>query len=101
MRMKLKDHEDEMEKVGETEMIETFHKLSVELMYSPPQVTEEAKKFGLRTGAAMDLTAERDFQEIRSQAESKGKPERTQAAAYHRKPDVCHVLPTSESLAVE
>ena len=47
-----------METVGETEMIQTFHKLSVELMemYTPPRVTEEAKKFGLQPGAAMDLT---------------------------------------------
>ena len=49
---------DEMEKVGETQMIQMLHKLSVELMemYSPPRVTEEAKKFGLRVGTAMDLT---------------------------------------------
>ena len=40
-----------MEEVGETEIIQTFHKLSVEMMemYSPPRVTEEAQKFGLRT----------------------------------------------------
>ena len=78
---------DEMEKVGETEIIQMFHKLSVELveMDAPPRVTEEAKKFGLRTGAAMDLTNGWTFR--RSQAESKGVPERRQAAVNHRKPN--------------
>ena len=42
---------DEMEKVGGTEMIQ----------YPPPRVAEEAKKFGLRVGTAMDLTIEWDL----------------------------------------
>ena len=44
---------DEMEKVGETEMIHIFHK--------PPLRVTEAKKCGLRIGIAMDLTTGWDF----------------------------------------
>ena len=53
-----KDQGEEMEKVGEIEMFQTFRSLSVELMemYSPPRGTEEAKKFGMVIGAAMELT---------------------------------------------
>ena len=58
-----RDQRYDMEKVGKTEMIRTFHKLSAELMemYCQPRVTEEGKRFGLRTGAAVDLTTGWDF----------------------------------------
>ena len=69
MRTKLKeersreagqDQRHEMEKVCETEMIQAFHKLTIQLMemYSP---TAEAIQCGLRTGAAVDLTNGWDF----------------------------------------
>ena len=80
-------------------MIQTFHKLSVELMemYSPPRVSEKGPEVWTRFGPPNWM----GFQEIRPQAESKGVPERTQAAVHHRKLDVCHVLQSSESVAME
>ena len=75
-----RDQGDEMEKVRET-MIQTFRKLSVDLMemYSLPRVTEEAKKLGLRTGAAMYLTIGRNFRRSRHRQGAKEYPERTHA----------------------
>ena len=47
----------------ETELTKQLNRISVDVaeLYSPPRVTEEAKKFGLSAGAAFDLTTGWDF----------------------------------------
>ena len=69
-----------MEKLRET-MIQTFRKLSVDLMemYSLPRVAEEAKKLGLRTGAVMYPTIGRNFRRSRHRQRAKEYQKRTQA----------------------
>ena len=52
--------------VGKTEQID---KVDIMEVYSPPRVTVEAKKFGLRAGEAMDLVTGYDF----NQAEDRKK----------------------------
>lgn len=44
-------------------LTEMLMKISVDVaeMYSPPRVTEEARKFGLNAGEAMDLVTGWDF----------------------------------------
>ena len=79
-------------------MIQMFHTLSVEPMemHSAPRVTEEAKKFGLRTGAAVDLTIGWDFR----RSDHRQKAQNTNAQSTIGSP-LCHVLTALEIVAVE
>ena len=53
----------------ETELIEALKAASVDVaeVYSPPRVTEEATRWGLKKGEAMDLTTGWDFTDKRHQ----------------------------------
>ena len=47
--------------LGEGELVERLLSVDVVEAYSPPRVTIEAKKFGLKAGEAWDLTTGWDF----------------------------------------
>jgi hypothetical protein len=63
------DPGDPLNLFPDTEMVKMLYRTSeamgeqVEIteMYSPPRITEEAKKWGIKTGEAMDLTTGWDF----------------------------------------
>ena len=46
---------------GDTDIVQAILRVDVAEVYSPPRVTEEAKKYGLKAGEAMDLTTGWDF----------------------------------------
>ena len=59
MRRRLQEDE-EMDPMN-TEMVQSLMRVDVAEMYSPARVTEEAKRFKLQAGEAMDLTTGWDF----------------------------------------
>ena len=90
---------DEMEMVGDTEMMQTFRKWSVDRMqmYSPPRVTEDAKKFGLRTGAALDTTTGSDFRRSDHRRRAKEDQKEHKPLVIFGRP-VCEYLTTSQTV---
>ena len=73
-------------------LIQQFQRVSVDVaeLYSPPWVTAEAQKFGLKTGEAIGNLTGWDFQG-RAQADGEGVHRQVQTHAHHGQPDVRHV----------
>ena len=65
-------HEEVDQQGQPTELIETLLKVDVVEAYSPPRLTLEAKKFGLKPGEAWDLTNGWDFTQQHHREKGRG-----------------------------
>ena len=61
--------------------------------FSPPRVTVQAKKFGLKAGEAWDLTTGWDFNIPGHRQKVEEYVDREKAAGSHRKPTLCGLQP--------
>ena len=48
--------EEDLMDLGDPDIVQSLRNVDITEMYSPPRVTEEGKRFGLRAGEAMDLS---------------------------------------------
>ena len=64
VRRRVQQHE-EIDPMN-TDLIQDLMKVDVAEMYSPPRVTEVAKRFKLKAGEAIDLSAGWDFRKRRT-----------------------------------